>query len=158
MALHLPGKRTAPLPTEAVHDESPDGPTLHVARAAIDGVRCHAAKLEQAVAAAGLRSSDGTDKRATVVVTGRLRVRYGYNDDSDYTAHAVDFGRSTEPMPQQVSLSLRDAIERKDYARVVAISERHATLHYPSANGFTNYGDDEGFHFDSIDDIRIDWH
>ncbi|GAA4485937.1 hypothetical protein GCM10023094_41490 [Rhodococcus olei] len=116
-----------------------------------------AAKATDIMRKAGVLRPDGTPKRATIRVTGRVHVRNGDETGYDYRTRTLDFANSDTPFSVEESRELATALANDDQARVVAILERHATIDYPENKGFDRYTDQFGFHFDAIDNIHIDW-
>ncbi|WP_342661383.1 hypothetical protein Rruber_05143 (plasmid) [Rhodococcus ruber] len=114
-------------------------------------------KAQDTMQRAGVLRPDGTPKRATIRVKGRVGVRNGSEAGYDFRTRTLDFANSDVPFTVEESEALAAALANDDHGRVVAILERHATLEYPENKGFDVYSDEFGFHFEAIENIQIDW-
>ncbi|MFF0284187.1 hypothetical protein ACFYSW_28165 [Rhodococcus aetherivorans] len=125
-----------------------------------------AARAQDTMRRAGVLRPDGTPKRATIRVKGRVGVRNGSEAGYDFRTRTMDFANSDVPFTVAESEALAAALVNDDHGRVGAILERHATLEYPENHatleypenkGFDVYSDESGFHSDAIENIHIDW-
>ncbi len=104
----------------------------------------------------GMVTPDGKPKRASVVVVGDVMARSGGEAGYDYrTNKTFDFDGVGAPMDARDSRDLAAAVARGDHAAAIAIVERHASVNFANFESFDNT---EGFHFESISSINIDWH
>lgn len=115
-------------------------------------------KAQDAAKRAGMLNADGTARVARVRITAGVSVTSGVGYEYDYrTKKSLDFGISREPFSDDESRELALALAAGDDARVVALLEQHATLHWADSDPFDEYGDDMGFKFDDIDSLEVEW-
>lgn len=113
--------------------------------------------LQQAQRADALRRAKVTDpdtgqvRRASGVVHGGVRLRHGDNPDYDYHDNA----RAEFDLDPADSAALADALAREDHAGALLILERNVS------DDWFNYGDGfsdtDGWHFDDVSQLSVDW-
>lgn len=103
----------------------------------------------------GFATDTGQPKRPSVTVVGSVMARHGGEEGYDYRENRVfDFDSAGVPMDGQDSRDLAIAVANGDDAAAIAIIERHASVNYAA---FDSFDDTEGFHFESIDSVTINW-
>lgn len=108
------------------------------------------ARVEQKMRQAGAIDANGRQKTAQVSIQGNVDMRHGGAKEYDYRTGKAD----TITLDHTSSAQLGAALSRGDTAAAVSIIEQHASTNHAA---FTSYGDDEGWHYEEISELSVDW-
>ncbi|MHD0294438.1 hypothetical protein [Rhodococcus qingshengii] len=104
---------------------------------------------------------DGTLRRANVTVVATVEVRYDGHEGYEHRDRKVfRFAEDTAPMTPADLWLLGHAMARGAWGDAVGVIERHASTAYPdnqASGGLSQYDNGNGFHFEEVHDIDIDW-
>lgn len=101
---------------------------------------------------AGAVTPAGRVRTATVTITGTVDIRS--NGDRHYQFRSMK--KDTLTLSQAESFEFGEAMARGDHATAIVVVERHASGPQYSG-GWDRYDDDNGFHYEDVFDLTVDW-
>lgn len=108
------------------------------------------ARTQQKLRQAGAVDAGGRHKRAQVSVQGTVDMRHGGEKSYDFRSNKAD----TFTLDYAASQQLGHALANNDMTAAVSILEAHASTDYAA---FSSYDDGEGWHYEDITELSVDW-